>query len=364
MDNSALPSTPWDAAFWRGTQNVAQLDLLSLVDKFPLSPNESLTFEVLSASRSLLEQTLGTLAVQLFNFEVGPKLYLVPHRLGAFVVAIWPTQFPEIQLLSGTVPASDSRWKKILNRVRRTQGIIQSFLNESDFSKIAENMETLGVAEVVRMSAWRQSEASSLTKSWPERGDGQRFTPLEVISDASAHGDSIRSMQVIVKPGFNSHVRRSSGASFYGGSFRAFASAVLEPLAESAANRVQLLSHRERKMQGELHPVVIRLNGDVFRSAEDTHRLRRHIEQLSEISVGVLHKNPYLHLLVADHRDGSTYDVVVTEPSQITIYPSFASSAQALGRITNELSEQFAGLSIAEPVATRTISILELVDAS
>ena len=54
------------------------------------------------------------------------------------------------------------------------------------------------------------------------------------------------------------------------------------------------------------------LPGPVLVDAEATGEVLAELEGQRDISLAVLHRNPYLHVVVTDYSDGSNFDVVVT----------------------------------------------------
>nr|WP_173078761.1 hypothetical protein [Arthrobacter sp. J3.37] len=110
-------------------------------------------------------------------------------------------------------------------------------------------------------------------------------------------------------------------------------------------------------------PLTINLAENIFTSTAETERLRRFVEEGQQTSVAVLHDNPYLHLMVTDHADGSTFDVVVTSPKAVDIYPSFRSTAFSLSRLAQRISEQFSAEGIEESTPRARVSLDDLVGA-
>jgi hypothetical protein len=79
------------------------------------------------------------------------------------------------------------------------------------------------------------------------------------------------------------------------------------------------------------------------------------------MAIAVLHRNPYLHVVVTDYADGSNFDVFVTEPDAIEVHPGFRSSLGALTRLTQSLGERFEALKIAEAAPPEPVSLDDLI---
>lgn len=87
------------------------------------------------------------------------------------------------------------------------------------------------------------------------------------------------------------------------------------------------------------------------------------LAQQRDVGIAVLHRNPYLHVVVTDYSDGSNFDVFVTDPSAISVHPGFRASMGALTRLTQRLGERFEALEIAEALPADAVSLDDLIDA-
>lgn len=283
---------------------------------------------------------------------------------GDYVVAAWATRQRGIYHVSGSVPTSDRRWGKVNRAISGAPDVMRCFLNEDKFRHLARRLDSIGRVEVVRMAAWRQSDSSSLNRGWPAKVDSYRYTPDDVFDLAAMEGASVRSLTVSIGIDLHCHLRRTSGATFYSGQFPAFATNTLDAFADYSAERLELLSNRQRVVDAPLGlPLTMHLPEPVFATAGDTERLRRLMEDAPNVSVAVLHDNPYLYLMIADHADGSTFDVVVTSPKAVDIYPSFRSSASSLARLVQRIGEHFSAEEIAEAAPRQPVSLDDLVGA-
>ena len=142
------------------------------------------------------------------------------------------------------------------------------------------------------------------------------------------------------------------------GSFKAFDNVVLSRLASAAHRRAKLLRGRNRVVNAPLaQPIAIHLRGAVLHDAEATGDVLAELEQGKALAVAVLHRNPYMHAVVTDNSDGSNFDVVVTSPDVIHVYPGFRASprcacpAHAAARRTVRGSRNLRGTGRATGVA-------------
>lgn len=362
---SSRISSSFDRRLWAAaSKNGVPASLVQAHEVVGLERGEQLAFETIMCD--------GDPVDLLFGAESGfPKMTNGSSSLmkifdddGDFVVASWATTEPGVFHISGSVPTSDRRWGLVNRAISRAPDVMRCFLNEDKFRRLARKLESIGRPEVVRMAAWRQSDASSLNRGWPAKPESLRYTPDDVFDLANLEGASVRSLTVSVENELHCHLRRTSGATFYSGQFRPFAASILDAFAGYSAERLNLLSNRQRAIDKPLGlPLTINLAEDVFSTSGDTERLRRLMEDGQQMSVAVLHDNPYLHLMVADHADGSTFDVVVTSPAAVDIYPSFRSSASSLARLVQRISEHFSADRIEQAVPRQRVSLDDLVGA-
>lgn len=186
-----------------------------------------------------------------------------------------------------------------------------------------------------------------------------------MIGDAEAEGASVRTLSLHVADALSLHLRRLAGATFYTGDFDLFERLVLGRLATAAARRRELLTGRARQVgEPPRSPITILLPGPILVDAEATGEVLAELERQRDIGLAVLHRNPYLHVVVTDYSDGSNFDVFVTDPSKISVHPGFRASLGALTRLTQRLGERFEALEIAEAPPVEPVSLHDLLATS
>ena len=107
-------------------------------------------------------------------------------------------------------------------------------------------------------------------------------------------------------------------------------------------------------------PLSIVLAERVFNTREDTGLLIAAVQEMADVSMAVLHRNPYLHIMLTDERDGSNFDILVTTPDIVDVFPGFRASASSLARITGRLAEEFGAMQIQEAPPQQMVSLEEL----
>lgn len=352
----------FDQAFWDlaiSAEPPASLDdLYTVLKGFPGTP---LTVEtVLVDADPAAALTSG--GDELWRFGLVSAVR-IPDERGAFVLSIWPAGHKGVFHVVATVPSTDDRWRRIERRVGSAAPRVVPFhLDHDDFSAIGTTLSEHGDVEVSRMTARDRTDQSSLTRGWPSRKGTVRPSPEDVIAFVDDSGASVRTMTLHIADTLSLHLRRRAGATFYSGDFALFSELVLGRLAAAGGRRYALLAGRERRIgEQAAAPLTVRLPGPVFVDAEATGLLIDVLSRHRALSVAVLHRNPYLHVVVTDYLDGSNFDVFVTDEAAVDIHPGYRASIGALGRLTDLLSERFLAEDIVERPAPASVSLDDLV---
>ncbi|MEP6814728.1 MAG: hypothetical protein ABI873_04155 [Marmoricola sp.] len=81
-----------------------------------------------------------------------------------------------------------------------------------------------------------------------------------------------------------------------------------------------------------------------------------------DISFAVMHRNPYLHVAVADTSDGSNYDLFVTQSDVIELHPGFRASLGSLSRIAQGLGDRFEASYLREQRVPEPVALADLAN--
>lgn len=281
----------------------------------------------------------------------------------AFAVAAVATAYPGIFHLVATIPTTDPRWKRFERWVSGAEPeVVACFLNHKDFADIGTAIAEFGDVEVSRITARRLADLSSLNRGWKSRPKVTRPTHHEALSAAEEEGASVRTITLSVSDRISLHLRRIAGATYYHGDFELFESAVLTRLALAASRRLHLMTNRERQVAAKpAPPILVDLGQDLFLGADDTAQLLDELQTYRDISVAVLHRNPYLHVVVTDYTDGSNFDLFVTNPAQVEIHPGFKASPGSLTRLTQSIGQSFEAKRITEKPPAERLALSDLV---
>ncbi|WP_141580172.1 hypothetical protein [Actinomadura sp. WMMA1423] len=295
--------------------------------------------------------------------EFGPaQLIKVEAEPDNYVVGIWPSEHPGIYFIVATVPFTSRQWKTVERWVDRSRPQMSPFfLNEDDILGIGRSLEHFGLVEVTKFTARDSLDYSSHARGWPARDGENRPSFSETMNYLERIGASVRSLTLLLAKEMRIHLRRRAGATFYGGDFQIFFRAILKPLADAAISRRRLLSGRARTAPAPLRPLNISLASGRHKEVVTSGDLVSELSRNSALGVAVLHGNPYAHVVVTDYRDGSNFDVFVTQLDRIEIHPGWRATLAALTRLTDQLSESFMGVKISEAPEVGQVSIDDLV---
>lgn len=299
-----------------------QLTVLTLISEGP-TPGE-----VLQGAHGVEEvRQFGTL--ELLRAGMGSRGY---------VVAAWPTTEPGVFHLTGSVPVTDDAWARVERVWMNAAGsrLAPVILNRQDFEDIGHALAEHGPIETTRMTARVLRDSSSYTRGWPQVPGVRRPSHGEALSETE--GMIVKTITLDVAGRTRVQLRRSSGASFLRGDFRLFYEIVVGRLTRAAGERRELLAGRQRQ---PLAPVREIVSIAVDHVDLDDPRVRAELlstlTALRGVQAAVMHENPYLHVLVTDFANASTFDVLITDDGHLDIVPGLRSSVGSLARVSDAL---------------------------
>lgn len=281
-----------------------------------------------------------------------------PWRLVAL-----PSRHRGVFHVASGIPTTDRRWQKVGRWLDRTSKISRCFLNHRDFESIGDGLASGGPVEVVHAAGRSHRDGSSTNRGFPALAGGQRPNHHDAIMEFESSGSYVRSLRLHVVDGLSVHLRRVAGATYYGGRFRAFEQSVLEPLADATAARRALVTGKQRRAAEPVAPLAVVLPTQLFHTRNDTGALVSLVQDMADMSMAVFHRNPYLHFAMTDETDGSNFDVMVTVPDRVSVYPGFRASAESLARVTQRIAEGFGAERIEQAEPVGRVTLAELLEA-
>ncbi|MHB1861608.1 MAG: hypothetical protein ACYCVL_01450 [Gemmatimonadaceae bacterium] len=118
---------------------------------------------------------------------------------------------------------------------------------------------------------------------------------------------------------------------------------MLDAVAEMASDWFHFLRNRERRPETQYHsrPFRINFNYPALESRQQIKLLANALTSMPSVSCTTLHGNPYYHAVMLDYADGSTYEVLVSDDSAITVFPQGRSTVAALQRLCSRVFSEF-----------------------
>lgn len=119
--------------------------------------------------------------------------------------------------------------------------------------------------------------------------------------------------------------------------------AFITPAAEMAQQWYGFLKDRARRAANRFttHPFRIDFGYPVLSSREQIELLGKVLRGMPSVTCTVLHGNPYFHAVMLDYRDGSTYEILVSDDQGLNIIPQGRSTVKALQRVCSKVFADF-----------------------
>lgn len=282
----------------------------------------------------------------------------LPGRQGGSLFLSWQSEHDGVWHVGGLHHFTSKTWRRFESRLLAVgTDVSRVMLDREQFRDLAEAVQTLGEDVRVRKIAARSrsSRRSAVDTSYPT---DDKPTPLEVLAEQSDEDKDVMTILAALRDGEAVHIRRQSGASIYRGDVGAFVRTLLPVVAKSVESSRRVLTGRTRKLgEPASDAVVLVMDETRFRGPADTQVVLDLLLTQSNTAVAVLHRNPYFHAVVTDLTDGSSFDVMITTPTQVHIYSDFSAQTQQLARVAEVLFESLgaARLVVSEPMAEATI---------
>lgn len=257
------------------------------------------------------------------------------HRQSEYVVAV--VQDGGVVQFFGSQPYTDHRWRRVEESwVSHGAPLLSPVsLGRPAFERLASGLSEYGRIGVSRLTARVLDDHSSYTRGWKQGQQAFRAALAEI-------GDNMTPLTFTLSVSDGRlavHLRRNGGATYYSGQWPIFLEAVVTPLRMAAAERFALLNESRKSHHGELSRLVLALGTDRLQSESARTDLLDGMRSLRGVRLAVMHENPYLHVLVSDHLDGSSFDVFVTDDAELHLIPGTRASLGALGRVTDALAD-------------------------
>ena len=136
-------------------------------------------------------------------------------------------------------------------------------------------------------------------------------------------------------------ISRSGKLQFHGGDAARFFDDLLRIFADIGQQKADLFGNKERSEEtGDVNEIEVSFEKSHFKDPPDNQKLIKALDELPNSNITVYHNNPYAHVSVFDNVDGSSCDVFITGPKEISIVPSYRGSFNSLMRVAEQLSRE------------------------
>lgn len=362
-----LTDSPFDAVLWDWTNALSVNPLAAAVaaaEKRNMGKSVQVVFETVFTDDGHPFDHIRPRGVLTDDRRVvgSVELLRLTDPDGQWVLAAFPTRHEGVFHLVSGLPMTSPRAKRVERWVTRARRVSRCFLNHEDFASIGDRLSEFGNVEVVKLAARVVKDGSSINRGFPIRAGSLRPSHHDEIAEVEGLGATVRTLTLYVSDVLHVHLRRVAGATYYSGDFELFQEQVLTRLEDATATRRKLLTGRQRtNSTDQARPVTVMLGDPLMVTPEDTAHILDAVRAMTDVSMAVFHRNPYLHFVVTDEFDGSNFDVMVTREDAIDIYPGFRASASALARIAQRLGEHFGAFAITNPIPVERVSVYDLM---
>jgi hypothetical protein len=121
-------------------------------------------------------------------------------------------------------------------------------------------------------------------------------------------------------------------------------SAFVLPVCKTIHENIEIFGHRSRRERKDLSakPLTIDFGVAQFADVSENNKFIQAMKRLRTASTSILHGNPYIHMVVIDYFDGSSFDLWVLNPNQLVIVPQMKGSIPAIKRLINHVFDTYA----------------------
>lgn len=167
----------------------------------------------------------------------------------------------------------------------------------------------------------------------------------QIFQMADDEGNYVDKMRFIVRSDdeerMDAFLTRGGQLKFLGGDASRFFDDLLPVFADVGQQKADLLGDKERSEEtGDVNEIEISFDRSHFREPPDNRKLIKALDELSNSNITVYHNNPYAHISVFDNIDGSSCDVFITGPDEVSIVPSYRGSFNSLMRVAEQISTE------------------------
>jgi len=195
-----------------------------------------------------------------------------------------------------------------------------------------------------------------IKKSYSDKYDSVREwtskTLAQVLDEALERGQWFKKIRFqlfrILKDKISSIPIASCNITKYGSisfnhMYKSIVPILLKELEPPLGNTIKLFLNKGLKQRNykPAKPLAIEYDRNIFDDKIRLANFKYLLEKYPNSSKAIFHANPYLHINVADFKEGSSFDLFISSPNKILIIPQIKTSVAALERIVSFIFDEF-----------------------
>lgn len=142
--------------------------------------------------------------------------------------------------------------------------------------------------------------------------------------------------------GFEGFLTRDGRLKYINGNVSPFFDGLVSLIERRAEDRRRLFDESiDSARGGNFEQMHIKFDEPVFQGGVKNHSLINALSKMTKTSITVYHSNPYLHMSMMDYRDGSAFDIFVTENDRVNIVLGHRGTSSSLMRVAEHISSHF-----------------------
>jgi len=134
-----------------------------------------------------------------------------------------------------------------------------------------------------------------------------------------------------------------SGAISFNNLYHTISPLLLKQLEPSLESIIKLFLNRGLKQRDykPAKPLAIEYDEAIFSDPIRFKSFKDVLYKYPNSSKAVYHANPYFHASIADYKDGSSFDIFISNPQRVMIIPQIQTSVAALERIVSYIFDKY-----------------------
>jgi len=219
--------------------------------------------------------------------------------------------------------------------------ISMSFLSTEEMRKLFSELDNHVDGKILATKAVVKSPSDTDVKYFDDSSYREVFNLNEVV-EQDFYVDKVEFELKRSGQSLTGQISRRGESRFVGGDSNLYFGVLLESLAKLLSDKGDLFEGKAREYGSrEADRIQIEYEDGSIEGTEENIRLIEALDGISQSSVNVYHKNPYMHASILDYEDGTSADVFLTSDNNISIVPGFNASRKTLSRICDHINEAF-----------------------